>query len=155
MLSTENHKWFKVISIKISLQHVDFWAKSLLFRTHHLWNSRTELILQYSSQLLNIVKCFFFFLLQLSSLESWSPNEWNDTQVSIDNQNINNCLLSVCPYKMAISTTAWAPHTFIQFFLLKIRLMFRHMSSYQTYVRGRFDSCLDKSHVTNHMFEES
>ena len=40
-------------------------------------------------------------------------------------------------------------------FLLKIRLMFRHMSRYQTYVRGRFDSCHDKSHVTNHMFEES
>ena len=29
----------------------------------------------------------------------------------------------------------------IQFFLLKIRLMFRHMSRYQSYVRGRFDSC--------------
>ena len=40
-------------------------------------------------------------------------------------------------------------------FLLKIRLMFRHMSRYQSYVRGRFDSCHDKSHVTNHMFEES
>ena len=40
-------------------------------------------------------------------------------------------------------------------FSLKIRLMFCHMSRYQTYVRGRFDSCHDKSHVTNHMFEES
>ena len=25
--------------------HVDSWPKSLLFRTHHLWNSTTELIL--------------------------------------------------------------------------------------------------------------
>ena len=45
LLSTENHKWFKVVGIKISFEHVDFWAKSLLFRTHHLWNSTTELIL--------------------------------------------------------------------------------------------------------------
>ena len=27
--------------------YVDSWAKSLLFRTHHLWNSTTELILIY------------------------------------------------------------------------------------------------------------
>ena len=42
LLNTENHKWFKVVSIKISF---DSWAKSLLFRTHHLWNSTTKLIL--------------------------------------------------------------------------------------------------------------
>jgi hypothetical protein len=34
--TTEDHKWFKVVSIKISFEHVDFWAKTLLFRTHHL-----------------------------------------------------------------------------------------------------------------------
>ena len=45
MLTTENHKWFKVLGIKISFEHVDSWAKSFLFRTHHLWNSTTELIL--------------------------------------------------------------------------------------------------------------
>ena len=45
MLSTENHEWFKVVGIKISFEHVDFWAKGLLFRTHHLWNCTTELIL--------------------------------------------------------------------------------------------------------------
>ena len=67
---------------------------------------------------------FLFFLLQLSSLESWSPNEWNDTQVSIDNQNINNCLLSVCPYKMAISTTAWAPHTLAHLLSSFVRFFF-------------------------------
>ena len=32
---------------KISFEHVDSWAKILLFRTHHLWNSTTELILRY------------------------------------------------------------------------------------------------------------
>ena len=48
MLTTENHKWFKVVGIKISFEHVDSWAKSLLFRTHHLWNSTTKLILDYS-----------------------------------------------------------------------------------------------------------
>ena len=47
MLTTENHKWFKVVGIKISFEHVDSWAKSLLFRTHHLWNSTTELTLLY------------------------------------------------------------------------------------------------------------
>ena len=46
MLTTENHKWFKLVDIKISFEHVDSWAKSLLFRTHHLWNSTTELTLQ-------------------------------------------------------------------------------------------------------------
>ena len=50
MLSTENHKWFKVVGIKISSEHVNFWAKSLLFRTHHLWNSTTDLILLYMSE---------------------------------------------------------------------------------------------------------
>ena len=45
MLSTENHKWFKVVGIKISFEHADFWAKSLLFRTHNFWNSTTELTL--------------------------------------------------------------------------------------------------------------
>ena len=45
MQTTKNHKWFKVVSIKISFEHIDSWAKSLLFRTHHLWNSTTELIL--------------------------------------------------------------------------------------------------------------
>ena len=45
IFATENHKWFKVVGIKISFEHVDFWAKSLLFRTRHLWNSTTELIL--------------------------------------------------------------------------------------------------------------
>ena len=30
---------------KKSLMHVDSWAKILLFRTHHLWNSTTDLIL--------------------------------------------------------------------------------------------------------------
>ena len=29
----------------VSFEHVDSWAKSLLFRTHHLWNSTTELTL--------------------------------------------------------------------------------------------------------------
>ena len=48
MLPTENHKWFKVVVMKISFEHVDFWAKSLLFRTHHLWNSTTELTLVHS-----------------------------------------------------------------------------------------------------------
>ena len=33
-----------LVDIKISLEHIDSWAKSLLFRTHHLWNSTTELI---------------------------------------------------------------------------------------------------------------
>ena len=33
--------WFKTIF----LEHVDSWAKILLFRTHHLWNSTTDLIL--------------------------------------------------------------------------------------------------------------
>ena len=47
MLTTENRKWFKVVGIKISFEHVDSWAKSLLFRTHHLWNSTTELMLYY------------------------------------------------------------------------------------------------------------
>ena len=49
MLTTENHKWFKVVSIKISFEDVDSWAKSLLFRTHHLWNATTELTLICSS----------------------------------------------------------------------------------------------------------
>ena len=45
MLTTENHKRFKVDGIKISFEHVDSWAKTLLFKTQHLWNSTTELIL--------------------------------------------------------------------------------------------------------------
>jgi hypothetical protein len=36
LLTTEDHKWIKVVGIKISLEHVDFWAKILRFRTHHL-----------------------------------------------------------------------------------------------------------------------
>ena len=43
--TTENHKCLKLVDIKISFEHVDSWAKSLLFRTHHLWNSTTELTL--------------------------------------------------------------------------------------------------------------
>ena len=33
-----------------SVEYVDSWPKSLLFRTHHLWNSTTELILTYICQ---------------------------------------------------------------------------------------------------------
>ena len=36
LLSTENHKWFKVVGVKISFEHVDSLAKSSFFRTHHL-----------------------------------------------------------------------------------------------------------------------
>ena len=36
LLTTKDHKWFKVVGIKISFEHVDFWAKTLLLRTHHL-----------------------------------------------------------------------------------------------------------------------
>ena len=28
--TTENHKWFKAVGIKISFEHVDSWAKLLL-----------------------------------------------------------------------------------------------------------------------------
>ena len=45
MLTTENHKWFKEVGIKISFEHVDSWSKSLPFRTHHLWNSKSDLTL--------------------------------------------------------------------------------------------------------------
>ena len=31
----------------VSFEYIDFWPKILLFRTHHLWNSTTELILSY------------------------------------------------------------------------------------------------------------
>ena len=44
--------WQTVITHRIFLKifpwwHVDSWPKSLLLRTHHLWNSLTELILMY------------------------------------------------------------------------------------------------------------
>ena len=29
----------------VSFEYIDFWPKILLFRTHHLWNSTTELII--------------------------------------------------------------------------------------------------------------
>ena len=45
--TTENHKWFKAVGTKIFFEHVDSWAKSLLFRAHHLRNATTELILVY------------------------------------------------------------------------------------------------------------
>ena len=32
------------IFFQISLEHVDSWSKILLFRTHHLWNSTTEVM---------------------------------------------------------------------------------------------------------------
>ena len=48
MQTTENHKWFKEVGIKISQEYVVSWAKSLLFRIHNLWNATTELILAYS-----------------------------------------------------------------------------------------------------------
>ena len=35
----------KVVGIKISFEHVDFFSKILLFRTHLFWNSTIELIL--------------------------------------------------------------------------------------------------------------
>ena len=34
----------------VSFDYIDFWPKILLFKTHHLWNSTTELILIVSSQ---------------------------------------------------------------------------------------------------------
>ena len=33
----------KLLVIKISFEHFDFWIKITLFRTHNLWNSTTEL----------------------------------------------------------------------------------------------------------------
>ena len=42
----------EVVCIKISLEHVDSWAKILFFRIRHLWNSTTELI--------SIIICIFW-----------------------------------------------------------------------------------------------
>ena len=36
--------------LKISLEYVDFWPKILFFRTHHLWNSSTELMYIFNSR---------------------------------------------------------------------------------------------------------
>ena len=88
MLTTENHKWFKVVGIKFSFDHVDFWAKTLLLRTHCLWNSTTELILiihtstkgwQCSTVETNLQTCSTdqFF----ASLASW---EHGETRLHID-----------------------------------------------------------------------
>ena len=40
-----------------SFEYVDSWPKILLFRTHHLWNSTTELILIYSVTLWILKDC--------------------------------------------------------------------------------------------------
>ena len=64
MLTTENHKWFKVVGIKISFEHDDSCAKSLLFRTHHLWNSTTELTLYYPATFSKTI-CFKNFIKML------------------------------------------------------------------------------------------
>ena len=41
----------------VSFEYIDFWPKILLFRTHHLYNSTTELILVYKSMTYPIVFC--------------------------------------------------------------------------------------------------
>ena len=48
----------------ISFQHVDSWAKSLHFRTHHLQNSTTELTLTYNSYFQSSDLFAFFILPQ-------------------------------------------------------------------------------------------
>ena len=46
------------IFLKIFLWlHVDSWPKSLLWRTHHLWNSMTELILLYTTRSQDLWSC--------------------------------------------------------------------------------------------------
>ena len=58
--NTKNKKWnepdiyvklsFMDISLKkFHFEYVESWPKMLLFRTHHLWNSTTELILNYTT----------------------------------------------------------------------------------------------------------
>ena len=42
-----NHNSLQDCLKTISVEHVDSWAKILRFRTHHLWNSTTELTLNY------------------------------------------------------------------------------------------------------------
>ena len=69
MLSTENLKWFKVVGMKISFEHVDFWVKSLLFRTHHLRNSTSKLILIHNHWL-GLSYCRVVFCNQHSKLSS-------------------------------------------------------------------------------------
>ena len=83
MLTTENHKWFKVVSIKISFEDVDSWAKSLLFRTHHLWNATTELTLTYILK----VGCYSDNFI----VYTYRNNYWNLIKVNISYhiQNLN------------------------------------------------------------------
>ena len=41
------------ICTMVSFEYIDFWPKILLFRTCHLWNSTTELILVHKHEILN------------------------------------------------------------------------------------------------------
>ena len=68
--TTENHKWLKVVGIKISFEHVDSWAKSLHFRTHHLLNATTELILVYISAIYVMDLCLLMFFPCFGSAQS-------------------------------------------------------------------------------------
>ena len=93
MLTTENHKWFKVVSIKISFEDVDSWAKSLLFRTHHLWNATTELTLLLMRPHLNQMWVPFSFKIYFDHcLHKCPRNVFDFEPVGVKNADIFNWL---------------------------------------------------------------
>ena len=61
-----------IIGIKISFEHVDSLAKSLLFRTYHLWNSTTELILLHSVKSPEKISLIFLVTYLVEMGSSWN-----------------------------------------------------------------------------------
>ena len=66
--------------------HVDSWPKSLLFMTHHLGNSTTELILNWTAQWFQ--KCFFLDFRRIScwqKLHQIYKSTWNNGELFVEN----------------------------------------------------------------------
>ena len=76
-------KWNNKKKIKVALsrvksfEHVDSWAKSLLLRTHYLWNSTTELILICNHSISD--QYFTSVLIPNLKFKSWMDSKYSDT----------------------------------------------------------------------------
>ena len=58
----------------VSFKCIDFWPKILLFRTHHLWNSTTELILTYISL---FIKYLYVLILDIHNINAIFEEEFS------------------------------------------------------------------------------
>ena len=79
----------------IFFEYVDFWAKSLLFRTHHLWNSTTKLILLGISNFGYEMSFTYIFFIYKTKGKWKGKFTWNDNFKC----NFQKIPVSLCVYR--------------------------------------------------------